>query len=210
MVGGLDIPTATNNSNVSTVFATLKPWDERKAKNVQFKASSAPCSRGITESKDGFIFAFGLPPILGLGTSGGFRIHAGGSLGGDIEALAQATDQLVAAARARPELQNVISTFRNTVPQYKVNLDRDKVQTLGVPVTDVYNALQTFLGGLYVNDFNRFGRTWRVYLQAEPDFRRQPSDINRFYVRTERGDMVPLSTLVTYRARRRPGSDLSL
>jgi hydrophobe/amphiphile efflux-1 (HAE1) family protein len=116
--------------------------------------------------------------------------------GGDIDSLAQATDQLVAAARTRPELQNVISTFRNTVPQYKVDLDRDKAQTQGIPVTDVYDALQTFLGGLYVNDFNRFGRTWRVYLEAEPEFRRQPSDINRFYVRTGQGDMVPLSTLV--------------
>ena len=195
VVGGLDIPTATNNSNVTTVFATLKPWDERTAKNVQFESILGAVQQRYYGIKDGFIFAFGLPPILGLGTSGGFEFMLEDRSGGDIEALAQATDQLVAAARARPELQNVISTFRNTVPQYKVNLDRDKVQTLGVPITDVYNALQTFLGGLYVNDFNRFGRTWRVYLEAEPDFRRQPSDINRFYVRTEQGDMVPLSTL---------------
>ncbi|MBV9763313.1 MAG: multidrug efflux RND transporter permease subunit [Acidobacteriaceae bacterium] len=195
VVGGLDIPTATNNSNVSTVFATLKPWDERKAKDVQFQSILGSVQQRYYGIKDGFIFAFGLPPILGLGTSGGFEFMLEDRSGGDIEALAQATDQLVAASHSRPELQNVISTFRNTVPQYKVNVDRDKVQTLGVPITDVYNALQTFLGGLYVNDFNRFGRTWRVYLQAEPDFRRQPSDINRFYVRTEQGDMVPLSTL---------------
>ncbi|MFL6351498.1 MAG: multidrug efflux RND transporter permease subunit [Bryobacteraceae bacterium] len=196
VVGGLDIPTATNNSNVSTVFATLKPWDERKAKSVQLEGILGSVQQRYYGIKDGFIFAFGLPPILGLGTSGGFEFMLEDRSGGDVDALAQATDQLVTAARSRPELQNVISTFRNTVPQYKVNLDRDKVQTLGVPVTDVYNALQTFLGGLYVNDFNRFGRTWRVYLQAEPDFRRQPSDINRFYVRTDGGDMVPLSTLV--------------
>jgi hydrophobe/amphiphile efflux-1 (HAE1) family protein len=195
VVGGLDIPTATNNSNVTTVFATLKPWDERKAKNVQLQGILGSVQQRYYGIKDGFIFAFGLPPILGLGTSGGFEFMLEDRSGGDVDALAQATDQLVAAAHGRPELQNVISTFRNTVPQYKVNLDRDKVQTLGVPITDVYNALQTFLGGLYVNDFNRFGRTWRVYLQAEPDFRRQPSDINRFYVRTEGGDMVPLSTL---------------
>ncbi|MGI9072107.1 MAG: efflux RND transporter permease subunit [Bryobacteraceae bacterium] len=195
VVGGLDIPTATNNSNVTTVFATLKPWDERKAKNVQLEGILGSVQQRYYGIKDGFIFAFGLPPILGLGTSGGFEFMLEDRSGGDVDALAQATDQLVAAARGRPELQNVISTFRNTVPQYKVDLDRDKVQTLGVPITDVYNALQTFLGGLYVNDFNRFGRTWRVYLQAEPGFRRQPSDINRFYVRTEGGDMVPLSTL---------------
>ncbi|MBV9081890.1 MAG: efflux RND transporter permease subunit, partial [Acidobacteriaceae bacterium] len=195
VVGGLDIPTSTNNSNVTTVFATLKPWDERKAKNVQFANILGAVQQRYYGIKDGFIFAFGLPPILGLGTSGGFEFMLEDRAGGDVEALAQATDQLVALARTRPELQNVISTFRNTVPQYKVNVDRDKAQTLGVPITDVYDALQTFLGGLYVNDFNRFGRTWRVYLQAEPGFRREPSDVNRFYVRTSQGDMVPLSTL---------------
>lgn len=200
VVGGLDIPTATNNSNVSTVFATEKPWDERKTKNLQFKSILASVQQRYYGIKDGFTFAFGLPPILGLGTSGGFEFMLEDRSGGDVDALAQAADQLVAASRSRPELQNVISTFRDTVPQYKIDVDRDKVQTLGVPITDVYDALQTFLGGLYVNDFNRFGRTWRVYLQAEPNFRRQPSDINRFYVRTGGGDMVPLSTLAKTQA----------
>jgi len=195
VVGGLDVPTSTNNSNVTTVFATLTPWDERKSKNTQFENILGSVQQRYYGIEDGFIFAFGLPPILGLGTSGGFEFMLEDRSGGDIEALAQATDQLVAAARTRPELQNVISTFRNTVPQYKIDVDRDKVQTLGIPITDVYDALQTFLGGLYVNDFNRFGRTWRVYLQAEPEFRREPLDINRFYVRTAQGDMVPLSTL---------------
>jgi hydrophobe/amphiphile efflux-1 (HAE1) family protein len=195
-VGGLDIPTATNNSNVTTVFATLAPWEDRKSKQLQFESILGSVQQKYFGIKDGFIFAFGLPPILGLGTSGGFEFMLEDRSGGDIQRLADATDQLVAAAAKRPELANVISTFRNTVPQYKVDLDRDKAETLGVPVTDVYNALQTFLGGLYVNDFNRFGRTWRVYLEAEPEFRRQPSDINRFYVRSTSGDMVPLSTLV--------------
>ncbi|MBV9303690.1 MAG: multidrug efflux RND transporter permease subunit [Acidobacteriaceae bacterium] len=195
VVGGLDLPTATNNSNVSTVFATLKPWDERKAKNMQFESILGSVQQRYYGIKDGFIFAFGLPPILGLGTSNGFEFMLEDRAAGDVEALAQAADQLVAEARSRPELQNVVSTFRDTVPQYKINVDRDKGQTMGVPITDVYDALQTFLGGLYVNDFNRFGRTWRVYLQAEPEFRRQPADINRFYVRTGQGDMVPLSTL---------------
>ncbi|MFL6464771.1 MAG: efflux RND transporter permease subunit [Bryobacteraceae bacterium] len=200
LVGGLDIPTATNNSNVSTVFATLDPWDERKSKQTQFQNILASVQGRYFGIKDGFIFAFGLPPILGLGTSGGFEFMLEDRSGGTVDQLAQATDELVAAASKRPELQNVISTFRNTVPQYKVDLDREKAETLGIPVTDVYNALQTFLGGLYVNDFNRFGRTWRVYLQADPDFRQQPSDINRFYVRTSQGDMVPLSTLVRTQA----------
>jgi hydrophobe/amphiphile efflux-1 (HAE1) family protein len=200
VVGGLDVPTATNNSNVSTVFATLKPWDERKAKNVQFESILGSVQQRYYGIKDGFTFAFGLPPILGLGTSGGFEFMLEDRSGGDVDTLAEAADQLVAASRSRPELQNVISTFRDTVPQYKIDVDRDKVQTQGVPITDVYDALQTFLGGLYVNDFNRFGRTWRVYLQAEPNFRRQPSNIDRFYVRTAAGDMVPLSTLAKTQA----------
>jgi hydrophobe/amphiphile efflux-1 (HAE1) family protein len=196
IIGGLDIPTSTNNSNVSTIFATLDPWDKRKAKNVQFASILGSVQQKFFGVEDGFAFAFGLPPILGLGTSGGFEFMLEDRADSGVDQLAQATDELVAAASKRPELRNVISTFRNTVPQYKVDLDRDKVQTLGIPVTDVYDALQTFLGGLYVNDFNRFGRTWRVYLEAEPQFRRQPSDINRFYVRTGDGNMVPLSTLV--------------
>ena len=116
--------------------------------------------------------------------------------GGDVAQLADTAEAYMAEARKRPEFANINSIFRNSVPQYKVTLDTDKAQTLGVPVTDVYNALQTFLGGLYVNDFNRFGRTWRVLLQGEPEYRKQPSDINRFYVRTSGNDMVPLSTLV--------------
>ncbi|HYZ75066.1 MAG TPA: multidrug efflux RND transporter permease subunit, partial [Chthoniobacterales bacterium] len=195
VVGSLDIPTSTNNSNVTTVFATLKPWDERKTKDVQFESILGSVMQRYYGIKDGFVFAFGLPPILGLGTSNGFEFVLEDHAAGSIEGLAQASDELVAAARTRPELQNVISTFRDTVPQYKMDVDRDKVQTLGIPITDVYDSLQTFLGGLYVNDFNRFGRTWRVYLQAQPDFRRHPGDINRFYVRTAQGDMVPLSTL---------------
>jgi hydrophobe/amphiphile efflux-1 (HAE1) family protein len=196
VVGGLDITTSTNNSNVSTIFATLTPWDKRKAPNLQFANILASAQRRYFGIEDGFIFAFGLPPILGLGTSGGFEFMLEDRAGGDIDSLADATDKLVAASHSRPELVNVISTFRNTVPQYKVELDREKAETMGVPITDVYDALQTFLGGLYVNDFNRFGRTWRVYLEAEQEFRNQPNDINRFYVRSGQGDMVPLSTLV--------------
>lgn len=196
VIGGLDVPTSTNNSNVSTVFATLKPWEERKSKEEQFASILGSVQGKYFGVKDGFIFAFGLPPILGLGNAGGFEFMLEDRGNGDIQSLAQATDQLVAAASKRPELTNVISTFRNSVPQIKVDLDRDKAETLGVPITDIYQSLQTFLGGLYVNDFNRFGRTWRVYLSADSEFRREPKDINRFYVRSSTGDMVPLSTLV--------------
>ena len=119
-------------------------------------------------------------------------------------------DELLAAARQRPELGSVVSTFRDTVPEYEVSVDTDKAQTLGIPVSDVYDSLQTYLGGLYVNDFNRFGRTWKVLMQADAEYRDQASDINRFYVRSAQSEMVPLGTLVTFEAGHRAGDDLPL
>lgn len=196
VIGGLDTPTSTNNSNVTTVFATLDPWDDRTTKNLQLDSILASVQQRYFGVKDGYTFAFSVPPILGLGASGGFEFMLEDRGGHDVDDLAQVTDNLVAAANARPELRNVFSTFRDTVPQYRVDVDRDRAETLGIPVPEVYQSLQTFLGGLYVNDFNKFGRTWRVYLEAEPQFRRNPDDIQRFFVRTNQGDMVPLGTLV--------------
>jgi multidrug efflux pump len=193
--GGFDFITQTNNSNVSTVIGTLTPWAERKTPELQFGAIIGHLQQGLSQVEGAFAFAFGLPPILGLGTSGGFEFMVEDRGGGDVGQLADAAGAVLNAAASRPELAFATTSFRTSVPQYKVEVDIEKVQTLGIPVSDVYNALQTFLGGLYVNDFNRFGRTWRVLMQAEPDYRDQPNDINRFYVRTAQGDMVPLSTL---------------
>jgi multidrug efflux pump len=195
--GGFDFITGTNNSNTTTVIGTLKPWEERRTPELQLAGIMGGVQARLQSVQGAFAFAFGLPPILGLGTSGGFEFMVEDRSGGDIHQLAQATQSLLAATRSRPEIALASTAFRNTVPQYKVDVDRDKVQTLGIPVTDVYNTLQTFLGGLYVNDFNRFGRTWRVMLQAQPEFRDRPRDISRFYVRTAEGDMVPLSTVAT-------------
>ncbi len=195
--GGFDFITQTNNSNVTTVIGTLTPWEERKTPDLQVDAIMGHLQGRLSQVQGAFAFAFGLPPILGLGTSGGFEFMVEDRAGGDVAELATVTDSLLQAAAGRPELAFATTSFRTSVPQYKVEVDVEKVQTLGIPVTDVYNALQTFLGGLYVNDFNRFGRTWRVLMQAEPEFRDGPNDINRFYVRTSQGDMAPLSTLAT-------------
>src|SRR5262249_26111027 len=146
---------------------------------------------GFGQVPEAFTFAFGLPPILGLAPTGGFQFMLEDRAGTDVETLSRAADVLIAAARKRPELANVISTFRPSVPTYSVDMNTDKLQTLGVPVVDAYNTLQTFLGGLYVNDFNQFGHTWQVLLQAEPEFRNRPTDIGRYYVRSSGGDMVP-------------------
>ncbi|HVX67761.1 MAG TPA: multidrug efflux RND transporter permease subunit [Bryobacteraceae bacterium] len=202
--GGFDFITQTNNSNVTTVIGTLLPWEERKAKGIDFRAMMGGVQQRLSQVQGAFSFAFGLPPILGLGTSGGFEFMVEDRTDGDINRLAEVTQSLIAAAGRRPEIGLANTAFRTTVPQYKVDLNNDKVQTLGIPVVDVYNALQTFLGGLYVNDFNRFGRTWRVMLQAQPEYRDRPGDINGFYVRTAHNDMVPLSTLVTVKPQSGP------
>ena len=196
-LGGLDIATQSANSNVATIIATLKPWDERKSSDEKLEAILARAQAGFYGVPEAFTFAFGLPPILGLSTTGGFQFMMEDRAGGDITAMARAADGLVDAARRHPDLANVISTFRPSVPAYNVNMDLAKLQTLNVPVTDAYNALQTFLGGLYVNDFNLFGHTWQVLVEAEPEFRSRPSGIDRFYVRSNDGNMAPLGTFVT-------------
>jgi multidrug efflux pump len=199
-LGGIDISTRTSSSNVATVITRLKPWDERTTPDLDFRGIIANIQRATARVPEAVTNAFGQPPIQGLSTTGGFQFMLEDRTGVGVEDLAQVADATAQAARERPEIGNVVNTFRSNVPSYKVDLDLDKVQTLGIPVTDAYDALQTFLGGLYVNDFNVFGRTWQVMVQAEPEFRTEPRDINRFYVRTSGGDMVPLGTLSTVTA----------
>ena len=197
VLGGLDIATQTSNSNVATIIANLKPFEDRKSKDEQLTAILGRAQAQFAQVPEAFTFAFGLPPILGLSTTGGFQFMMEDRAGGDIETLAHTADALVAAARQRKELANVISTFRADVPSYQLTMDTDKLQTLGIPPPDAYNALQTFLGGLYANDFNLFGHTWQVLIQAEDRFRSKPSDIDRFYVRSSDGNMVPLGTVAS-------------
>ena len=198
-LGGLDRLTNTINSNVSTVIALLKPWDERAAMHLNQQTILQQVQPKLAQLQSAIVFGFGLPPILGLGATGGFELMLQDRTDGELTRLFEVTQAFVQSARQRPEIASINTGLRTTVPQFRVDLDTDKAQTLGVPVTDVYSALQTFLGGLYVNDFNRFGRTWRVLIQAEPQFRVRPDDISHFHVRGRDGDMIPLSTLVNVR-----------
>jgi hydrophobe/amphiphile efflux-1 (HAE1) family protein len=179
------------------VIVRLQHWDERKLSELQLQPILVRLRAAFGEVPEAVINAFGLPPILGLSTTGGFQYMLEDHTGGDVLELSRLADQVVQASRQRPELRGVINTFRANVPAYKVDTDLAKVQTLGIPVTDAFNTLQTFLGGLYVNDFNAFGRTWQVLIQAQPEFRSQPADVNRFYVRNADGNMVPLGTLAS-------------
>ncbi len=197
VIGGTDFTTQTNASNVATIVVATTPWEERKSKDLQLPAILADTQRALSDVPEAFTTVFGFPPILGLSNTGGFQFMLEDHRGGELDQLSNVGDALVDAARKRPEFGNVVNTFRSSVPTYTVDMNLDKLQTMGVPVTDAYNTLQTFLGGLYVNDFNRFSHTWQVLIQAEPEFRNQPSDIDRFYVRSTEGNMVPMGTLAS-------------
>jgi hydrophobe/amphiphile efflux-1 (HAE1) family protein len=196
--GGNDNATGTQGSNTASIIAEFKPWDERKSPDEQLGAIIRTAQRRFADVPEAFTFPFGLPPILGLASTGGFQFVLEDQSGGDIDALARTADEMLKAARARPELVNVISNFHPDVPALKLNMDLEKLQTMGVPVAEAYNGLQTFLGGLYVNDFNLYGHTWQVIVQAEPEFRDERRDVDRYYVRSATtGDMVPLSTVAS-------------
>jgi hydrophobe/amphiphile efflux-1 (HAE1) family protein len=141
------------------------------------------------------VFALNPAPIRGLSRTGGFELMLQDRAGGSLGELAAVANRVVQAAEQSPELQNVFTTFRPSTPQVLVQVDRSKARALGVPVSDVFETLQVFLGGLYVNDFDRFGRLFRVFAQAEGELRTRPEDVQRLWVRSDRGEMIPLSTL---------------
>jgi hydrophobe/amphiphile efflux-1 (HAE1) family protein len=197
VIGGTDFATQTSSSNVSGIIMDLKPWEERKSRRLQLGAILARANAEFAKVPEAATFVFGLPPITGLSITGGFQFMLEDRGGGELDQLSSVADSLIDRAHQNPKIGSMINTFRAADPGYKIDMDLDKLQTLGVPVTDAYNALQTFLGGLYVNDFNRFSHTWQVLVQAEPEFRSRPSDIDRFYVRSNDGNMIPLGTLAS-------------
>jgi len=181
-------------------FVQLKDWRERKNPDVQaaglLKKLNGALAMGVPNA---VAFAFPPPAIPGLGNAGGFSLWLQDRSGGNVAFLGQNLQKFLEACRKRPELTGVNSLFSASVPQLFADVDRDKVLKQGVAVADVYQTLQAFLGGLYVNQFNRFGRQWRVFLQAEGEDRVRPENIEKFYVRNDDGNMVPLSALATVR-----------
>jgi hydrophobe/amphiphile efflux-1 (HAE1) family protein len=203
-IGGMDIRTSGGGSNVATVIVTLKPWEERKAPELQLRPTLARFMAKFATVPEAQTVAFGLPPIMGLSVTGGFQYVLEDRMGGTVEDLARTADGLIENSRQKPEIAGVLTTFYPNVPGYRVDMDIPKLQAVGVPVGDAYNALQTFLGGLYVNDFNLFGRTWQVVVQAQPEFRGTPTDFEHFYVRTADARMAPLGTFASLHATASP------
>ena len=181
-------------------FVSLDPWDEREGNGRSAKELTAKLNDTFrAQIPEASVVALLPPAIPGLGTSGGFSLWVQDKSGGSVEYLNQNLQKFLEAARKRPELATVNSSFRAAVPQVFVDVDRDKALKQGVPVTDVYQTLQAFLGGVFVNQFNRFGRQWRVYLQGEGEERTTPDDVGQFYVRNNDGNMVPLSAITSIR-----------
>jgi HAE1 family hydrophobic/amphiphilic exporter-1 len=196
-LAGMNILNSLNFPNSALMFVGLQPWEERKGPGLHASAIAREWTKKFSMLPGARAFAFGPPPLPGYGNVAGFTMQLQDRSGGSIEQLAGYVKQLNEAVAKRPEIGRLSSTFNPATPQVKVELDREKARTLGVQVNDVFATLQTYLSGLYVNDFVRFGRVYKVFLQAEPQFTGRPSDIGKFYVRNNEGGMVPLDTLVT-------------
>ena len=195
---GLSINGFTNSPNSGIVFVTLKDFDQRKDKSLSAGAIAAALNGQFSEIQDAYIAIFPPPPVQGLGTIGGFRlqIQDRGNLG--YEELYLQTQNILNKARQLPELNpmSVFTSYQVNVPQVDAAIDREKAKTHGVAISDIFDTLQVYLGSLYANDFNRFGRTYQVNVQADQQFRLEPEQIGQLKVRNNRGEMVPLSTFV--------------
>jgi len=185
-------------------FVTLKPWDERKSRAEQYQAIKARLNGALSRLPGAFVFSFSPPAIPGVGTSGGFTFILEDRSGGDVQFLAKNLGIFLDAARKRPEIAGLSTTFLPSVPQKFVQVDRDKVLKQGVPLTDVYKTIQAFMGGYFINYFNRFGRQWQVYIEAEGEDRARIESLGQFYVLNNHGDNVPLSALTSIKSRLGP------
>jgi hydrophobe/amphiphile efflux-1 (HAE1) family protein len=198
-IGGFDLLSGTNPTNAVTIFASLEPWGERADGGLTIQAvldRIRPQYRALAEAQ---VFALNPPPLRGVSSTSGFEFQLQDPRGGDLRELAAVAGRLIDAGNASPELAGLFTSFRADVPQYFIELDRVKAKALGLAVSDVFETLQTYLGASYVNDFDRFGRVFRVFAQAESGVRARPDDVKRLYTRSSSGEMVPLTTVLTPR-----------
>jgi hydrophobic/amphiphilic exporter-1 (mainly G- bacteria), HAE1 family len=189
-------------------FVALDPWEERQKQGELYQEIKVRLNQELSRLPDAVAFAFSPPAIPGAGASGDTTFVLEDRSGGSNEFLADNLNAFLAAARKRPELARVTTTFQPSVPQVYVDLDVEKTLKQGVAISDVYQTIQTFIGGSFINYFNRFGRQWQVYVQAEGDYRRNVNDLGRFYVRNSSGQMVPLTAFT--RVQRRTGPEFTM
>jgi HAE1 family hydrophobic/amphiphilic exporter-1/multidrug efflux pump len=192
---GFDFIGGGFRNNAATIFVTQKPWDERKVTASQLVGELFAKTANI---KEAVVLAFNPPPIFGLGTAGGFEFYIQNHGEGGAKRLDEVKNAFLAKANADPMFAGRAQTlWRATVPQLHIDVDREKAKTLGIPISDIFAALSATLGNYYINDFNKYGRAWQVLMSAEPGYRNRPDDIGAVYVRSAKGEMIPLSSLVT-------------
>jgi multidrug efflux pump len=194
---GLSINGFTNSPSSGIVFVTLKPFEERKSRDLAAGAIAMALNQKYAKIQDAFIAVFPPPPVMGLGTIGGFRMQVEDRGGLGFEELYKQTQNLISKGNQTPELQGLFSSFQVNVPEVDADVDREKAKSQGVSVQDLFDTMQVYLGSLYVNDFNAFGRTYTVTAQAEPRFRLQAEDIVQLKTRNSSGDMIPLGSFVS-------------
>ena len=203
-IAGYSLLSQTTSPRNAVYFCSLQPYDQRTTPALQSGPIIASVNQKLAGLSDAIAFAFPPPAIPGVGQASGVDFFIQDRSGNEVNYLWQNTQKFLAAARKRPELAQLSLLFTPAVPQFFADVDKDKTLKLGVPLSDVYGELQTLLGGYYVNQFNRFGRVWKVFVEAEPLYRSNASNVGQFYVRNKNGAMVPLSTLVTMRRARGP------
>ncbi|GEO13704.1 efflux RND transporter permease subunit [Microvirga aerophila] len=196
-IAGFDLLSGALKTNAGVSFVSLTDWSERTDPRLDAR-NLAPAFAALNANfRDGVVIGFNPPPIMGLSTTGGFEFYLQDRSGGSLENLAQAAQQVIQAAGQRPELAGVSTTFNTGTPQYSLDVDREKAKALGVPITSIFDTMQSTFGSLYVNDFTLFGRTYRVSLSSEAEFRTSPNDLQHVFVRSANNAMVPLSVLVS-------------
>jgi len=201
---GFSLLSSVRTSYNAFYFVTLKPWSDRKTRAGQYQEIKGRLNHQLSKLPQGTVFSFSPPAIPGVGTSGGFQFVLEDRAGRDVQFLSSNLDKFLAAARKRPEISAISTTFLPSVPQQFVQVDREKVLKQGVAINDVYQAIQAFMGGLFINYYNDFGRTWQVYLQAEAPYRSDVANVGQFYVRNNKGEMVPLTALTKFESRDGP------
>jgi hydrophobic/amphiphilic exporter-1 (mainly G- bacteria), HAE1 family len=203
-VVGFSLLSYVRTSYNAFFWVSLKPWDDRKSRDKAYQAIKARLNQELKQLPEGAAFSFSPPAIPGVGTAGGVTFVLEDRAGKDVQFLTDNLNKFLAAARKRPELAQVSTTFIPSVPQEFINVDRSKVLKQGVALTDVYNTIQAYMGGLFVNYYNDFGRTWQVYVEAEAPYRATTNDLGQFYVRNGQGQTVPLTALAKFDTRSGP------
>jgi hydrophobic/amphiphilic exporter-1 (mainly G- bacteria), HAE1 family len=203
-VVGFSLLSYVRTSYNAFFWVSLKPWEERQSRSEQYQAIKARLNQQLKQLPEGTVFSFSPPAIPGVGTAGGVTFVLEDRAGKDVKFLGDNLTKFLAAARKRPELGMVSTTFIPSVPQEFINVDREKALKQGVNLTDVYNTIQAYMGGLFVNYYNDFGRTWQVYVEAEAPYRSTTNDLAQFYVRNGQGQTVPLSALAKFETRSGP------